>query len=122
MAQSGYHRRAEPCPLSEVKQTSLFDCVMSAYDPKRTWLLGVPERKLWNIGSSPQSAAPYRGMLPAVHEARPMHDAPCARRHPTTYGMQSSGVVSFSPDPPPDVLLRLDYGGGKRRGIVTSQH
>jgi hypothetical protein len=40
MAQSGHYNCADECPLSEVKQTSLFDCAMSAYDSKRTLIVG----------------------------------------------------------------------------------
>jgi hypothetical protein len=36
MAQSGHHTRAEPCPLSGVKQTLIGGAVMSANDPKQT--------------------------------------------------------------------------------------
>jgi hypothetical protein len=36
LALSGHRRAANQCPLSGVKQTSRFDCAMSAFDPKRT--------------------------------------------------------------------------------------
>ena len=36
LAQSGHPSRATECPLLGVKQTSQFEGVMSAFDPKRT--------------------------------------------------------------------------------------
>jgi hypothetical protein len=36
LAQNGHRLDVEGCPLSELKQTSLFDCAMSAFDPKQT--------------------------------------------------------------------------------------
>ena len=37
LAQSGHHNRANPCPLSGVKRTSLGHSEMSAFDPKQTF-------------------------------------------------------------------------------------
>jgi hypothetical protein len=37
MAQSGHLDCVEGCPFSEVKRTSKFKSVTSAFDPKRTW-------------------------------------------------------------------------------------
>ena len=39
LAQSGHTLVRCECPLSGVKQTSLGHAAMSAFDPKRTWLV-----------------------------------------------------------------------------------
>src|SRR5215467_12028839 len=36
LAQSGHHKRADPCPLLGVKRTLIGDDAMSAFDPKET--------------------------------------------------------------------------------------
>jgi hypothetical protein len=39
LALSGHHARRTECPLSEVKRTCRLHCELSAYDPKRTFVL-----------------------------------------------------------------------------------
>jgi len=50
LSQSGHHDRAEPCPLSGVKRTSLGLSEMSAYDSKRTSLIAAPCSQVLNSG------------------------------------------------------------------------
>ena len=41
LALSGHSRLTDQCPLSGVKQTSRLDAFMSAFDPKRTYAMGL---------------------------------------------------------------------------------
>jgi hypothetical protein len=48
MAQSGHAWRFNECPLLGVKQTSRFQGVMSAFDPKRTLYNIIAQRRGWD--------------------------------------------------------------------------